>query len=113
MTKRGCAMTCRRRAGCLLRVHHPPRRHPRPRTPTLFPLSRECMRPKLYLSTVESPSLAFLLFLSYASCACAPGASDCSVSLHVENGCEAVNVACLRDICLTSAARPASAEADA
>ena len=62
MTKHGCAMTCRRRAGCLLRVQHPPRRHSRPRTPTLFPLSRECMRPKLYMSTVESPSFAFFCF---------------------------------------------------
>ena len=68
MTKRGCAMTCRRRAGCLLRVHHPPRRHPRPRTPTLFPLSRECMRPKLYMSTVESPSFAFVFVAVCAHC---------------------------------------------
>ena len=59
MTKRGCAMTCRWRAGCLLRVRHPPRRHPRPRTPTLLPLSRECMRPKLYMSTIESRVLLF------------------------------------------------------
>ena len=28
----------------------------------LFPLSRECMRPKLYMSTVESPSFAFFLW---------------------------------------------------
>ena len=32
-------------------------------TPTLFPLSRECMRPKLYMSTVESPSFAFFFSL--------------------------------------------------
>ena len=59
---RDSRMTCRRRAGCLLRVQHPPRRHSRPRAPTLFPLSRECMRPKLYMCTVESPSFAFFFW---------------------------------------------------
>ena len=49
----------------------PCRRRPRPHTPTLFPLSRECMRPKLYMSTVESPSFPFFFcrnILGLVSC---------------------------------------------
>ena len=36
-------------------------------SPTLFPLSRECMRPKLYMSTAESPSCPFFCFCVFSS----------------------------------------------
>ena len=36
----------------------PPSSPPPAYAPTLFPLSREYMKPKLYMSTVESPSFA-------------------------------------------------------
>ena len=37
----------------------------RPHPPTPFPLSRECMRPKLYMSMVESPSFALFFFFLF------------------------------------------------
>ena len=83
MTKRGCAMTCRRRVRCLLRVRRPPRRRPRPRPPTPFPLSRECMRPKLYMSMVESPSFAFFYYFYSAHA----GLCKCSAMYHYELQC--------------------------